>query len=88
MRDQKSYCGILIDDNNRKPLARLHLNRSVKYISLFDTGSEEKIAIDSLDRIYDYAARLRTTAEKYTTETTTAPLNAVLQESNLANQAE
>lgn len=66
IRDQKSYCGVLIDDNNRRPLARLHLNRGVKYISLFDTGSEDKIAIGSLDDIYSYAGRLRATAAKYT----------------------
>ncbi|GMV62645.1 MAG: hypothetical protein AMXMBFR74_18130 [Parvibaculum sp.] len=65
MRDQKSYCGILIDDNNRRPLARLHLNRSVKYLSLFDNGAEEKLAISSIDDIYDFAERLRSTAAKY-----------------------
>lgn len=65
IRDQKTYCGILIDDNNRKPLARLHLNRSVKYLSLFDTGAEEKLPISSLDDIYNYAERLRATAAKY-----------------------
>ena len=27
-RDTQSYMGILLDDNNRKPLARLHLNRT------------------------------------------------------------
>ena len=27
-RDTKSYCGILVDDNNRKPLCRLHFNRT------------------------------------------------------------
>ena len=26
MRDTKSYCGILLDDNNRKPVCRLHFN--------------------------------------------------------------
>lgn len=65
IRDQKSYCGILIDDNNRRPLARLHLNRSVKYLSLFDTGAEDKLSISSLDDIYKYAERLRATAAKY-----------------------
>lgn len=35
-RDTKSYCGILVDDNNRKPLCRLHFNRTQKYIGLFD----------------------------------------------------
>lgn len=65
MRDQKSYCGILVDNNNRKPLARLHFNRAVKYIGLFDGSAEERVKIDSLDEIYDFADRLRSTAEGY-----------------------
>lgn len=68
MRDQKSYCGILIDNNNRKPLARLHFNRSVKYIGLFDGESEERLIVDSLDQIYDHSDRLRVTAKKYSAE--------------------
>src|SRR5690606_26338461 len=35
-RDTQSYFGILLDDNNRKPLCRLHLNAGKKYIGLFD----------------------------------------------------
>lgn len=65
MRDQKSYCGILIDNNNRKPLARLWFNRSVKYIGLFDGETEERLIVDSLDQIYEYSDRLRLTAKKY-----------------------
>lgn len=65
MRDQKTYCGILLDNNNRKPLARLWFNRSVKYIGLFDGESEERLIIDSLDQIYDHTDRLRATAKKY-----------------------
>lgn len=65
MRDQKSYCGILVDNNNRRPLARLWFNRSVKYIGLFDGENEERIIIESLDQIYDHTERLRLTARKY-----------------------
>jgi hypothetical protein len=65
MRDQKSYCGILVDDNNRRPLARLHFNRSVKYIGLFDGEKEERVKIDTLDEIYEHAERLRATAQVY-----------------------
>lgn len=68
MRDQKSYCGILIDNNNRRPLARLHFNRSVKYIGLFDGESEERLIVDSLDQIYDHSDRLRATAKRYASE--------------------
>jgi hypothetical protein len=65
IRDQKSYCGILIDNNNRKPLARLHFNRPTKYVGLFDGDKEDRIKIDSLDHIYDLTDRLRTTARFY-----------------------
>ena len=65
MRDQKSYCGILLDNNNRKPLARMHFNRSIKYVGLFDGEREDRVRIDSLDRIYDLTERLRATARFY-----------------------
>lgn len=65
MRDAKSYCAVLIDNNNRKPLTRLHFNRAIKYISLFDGDKEERAQIESLDHIYDYTDRLRATAAKY-----------------------
>ena len=57
MRDQKSYCGILVDNNNRRPLTRLHFNRSVRYISLFDGEKEDRVKIELLDHIYDHAER-------------------------------
>ncbi len=66
-RDQKTYYGILLDDNNRKPLCRLHLNRSVWYIGLFDSESrqEDRVRIESLDDIYKHADRLRKTLGHY-----------------------
>ena len=65
MRDQKSYCGILVDNNNRRPLARLHFNRSTRYLGLFDGEKEERVRIGTLDEIYDHAERLRATALAY-----------------------
>jgi len=35
IRDAASYCAVLFDDNNRKPIARLYLNGSKKRIGLF-----------------------------------------------------
>ncbi|MGC3995393.1 MAG: type I restriction enzyme HsdR N-terminal domain-containing protein [Propionicimonas sp.] len=65
-RDTKSYCGILLDDNNRKPLCRLHFNRTQKYLGLFDENKvEERIPIDRVGDIYRYADRLRETARQY-----------------------
>ncbi|MBS1701127.1 MAG: type I restriction enzyme HsdR N-terminal domain-containing protein [Armatimonadetes bacterium] len=66
-RDQKSYFGILLDDNNRKPICRLHFNAvSKKYISFFDQDhNEDKVQISSIDDIYIHAERLRATALSY-----------------------
>ena len=36
-RDTKSYFGILIDDNNRKPICRLHFNSAQKSIGIIGT---------------------------------------------------
>ena len=65
MRDQKSYCAIIVDDNNRKPLVRLHFNGANKYIGLFDGEKEERVLIKDLDNLYDYSERLLATAAKY-----------------------
>jgi predicted type IV restriction endonuclease len=58
-RDTQSYFGILLDDNNRKPICRLHLNGGVKYISTFTEEKKEiKEKINSIDEIYNYEHQL------------------------------
>jgi hypothetical protein len=67
-RDTQSYFSILYDNNNRKPICRLHFNGKQKYIGIFNMGTdktEEKISIDQLSEIYKLADRLKATAEWY-----------------------
>lgn len=65
-RDTQSYFGILLDDNNRKPICRLHFNRLQKYIGIFDQEKNEtRHPISSLDDIYDFADQLKTTISFY-----------------------
>lgn len=65
-RDTKSYFGILIDDNNRKPVCRLHLNRSQKYLGIIDADKNEiKHPINSIDDIYQYSEQLKETVSTY-----------------------
>lgn len=65
-RDTQSYFGILLDDNNRKPLCRLYLNTSNKYVSVFDENKKEtKIAIETVDDIYQYEDELLKTVDNY-----------------------
>lgn len=66
-RDTQSYFGILLDDNNRKPICRLHFNSANKYVELFHNGKDngEKKLISSLDEIYDFKTELLTTIKTY-----------------------
>jgi len=65
-RDTKSYFGILLDDNNRKPLCRLHFNTSQKYIGIFDKDKKEsKHPISDITDIYNFTDSLLQTVEFY-----------------------
>ena len=66
MRDTKSYCGVLLDDNNRKPICRLHFNTAQKYIGLFDIDkNESRIPISIPKDIYQYADKLAAKIDEY-----------------------
>ena len=65
-RDTQSYFGILLDDNNRQPICRLHFNRSQKYIGIFDEEKNEtRHPIGSIDDIYNYSDHLKKTVGYY-----------------------
>ena len=53
-RDGKVYFAILLDDNNRKPLIRLHLNaKNKKFVTTFEAGKEgTRRDIESVVDIY------------------------------------
>lgn len=60
-RDSKTYFGILLDDNNRRTIARLHFNaRAQKYIGILDEDKKEtRYPIDDLEDIYLFADQIR-----------------------------
>ncbi len=66
IRDTLSYCGVLLDDSNRKPVCRLHFNGKQKYIGLFDeTKKEERISIENVKDLYNYSKRIKDTIDFY-----------------------
>lgn len=81
-RDAKTYFAILLDDNNRKPIARLYLNgKSVKYLMTFETGKEgTRRDIDSVVDIYRHAEHIRAVLQQYAT-----PVAAVIDEPPLVS---
>lgn len=66
-RDTQSYFGVLLDDNNRKPICRLHFNTSNKYLEIFHNGKDagEKFLLNNLEEIYTYRNELLKTLENY-----------------------
>jgi len=67
MRDTKSYCGVLLDDNNRKPICRLHFNYSQKYLGLISGKNEQRVEIENVDDIFKYAAQIKKAIQDYET---------------------
>jgi hypothetical protein len=67
IRDQQSYCALLFDDNNRRPICRLHFNaRTKRYVGLFDENrNENRVPITEVSDLYKYASQLRATAQRY-----------------------
>ncbi|MCY4558043.1 MAG: type I restriction enzyme HsdR N-terminal domain-containing protein [Chloroflexi bacterium] len=75
IRDAQQYCAILWDNNNRRPLCRLHFNRSQKYIGLFDgtraeSGAliENRYPIETVQEISKFETELVETARRYQSE--------------------
>ena len=65
-RDTQSYFGILLDDNNRKPICRLHFNSANKYIETFDAERKGmKHLLESLDDIYKYRDEIIAACKMY-----------------------
>ena len=67
MRDAQSYCAVLLDDNNRKPICRLRFNNVEKLrLGTFNDKKEEVlISLDSVDDIFSYAEALKATLISY-----------------------
>lgn len=59
MRDAKSYCAVLLDNNNRKTIARLHFNSSTsRYLGLFTGKDEERVSVTGPVDLYKHADRI------------------------------
>lgn len=58
-RDVRSYFGVLLDDNNRKPICRLWFNGRQKYVGVFDSSKQERrISVDGPGDMYGLADEL------------------------------
>ncbi|WP_339835030.1 hypothetical protein [uncultured Flavobacterium sp.] len=52
-RDKQSYFGILLDDDNRKPLCKLHLTINKKHLGLIhESKNKNKQSIETFNEFY------------------------------------
>jgi predicted type IV restriction endonuclease len=59
MRDAKSYCAILLDDNNRRTIARLHFNSpTARYLGTFTGKDETRVPVAEPIEIYQHEAAI------------------------------
>lgn len=67
MRDAQTYCAILLDDNNRKPICRLRFNNRERLrLGLFDAKKAEQVVLlETPDDIYNYTAQLHAVVLTY-----------------------
>lgn len=66
-RDSQSYFAIFADDNNRRPICRLHFNNTNnKRIGFVDENRNEIMeSIDKIDDIYNFKKQLLEAAKRY-----------------------
>lgn len=59
MRDAKSYCAVLLDDNNRKTVARLHFNSSTaRHFGTFSGKDETRHPVDGPVDLYKFEKQI------------------------------
>ena len=64
-KDWKTYCNVLLDNDGRKQICRFYFDKKQKYIGLFNSNGEERVPIDDLEDIRNYADKLKATTDYY-----------------------
>ncbi|MEM9510492.1 MAG: restriction endonuclease subunit R, partial [Cyanobacteria bacterium P01_E01_bin.35] len=70
-KDTANYCNILLDNNTWKPIVRLHFNNPArKKLEIFSIDDQEnriseKVSIDNLNDIYQYAEKFEAIMSTY-----------------------
>ena len=67
-RDTQSYFGVLLDNNNRKPLCRLYFNTNQNYLRTIDENKQvTRHSLESVDDIFNHSEALLRAVDFYET---------------------
>lgn len=65
LRDAKTYCAILFDDNNRRPICRFYFGKTKMAITVFTPDGEQKHDIIGVNEIYKHKAMILAAVNQY-----------------------
>jgi len=68
MRDAKSYCAILFDDNNRRPICRFHFGVKKNAIAVFMPEGEQRFDLERITDIYKQSDAIGSAIRQYLVE--------------------
>lgn len=65
MRDNKSYCPVLLDDNNRKPVLRMYFDTANKKIGTYADKTEVRVPVSGPRDIYRHRDEILAAIRRY-----------------------
>lgn len=65
IRDAKSYCAILLDNNNRRPICRLHFGKTKMSITIFTPENESRFDIEKVIHTYQHRTLIQNAIKQY-----------------------
>lgn len=65
IRDNKSYCAVLWDDNNRNPICRFHFLKTKLSVSVFSPEGEVRHEIEKPVDIYQLRSQIQAAVQQY-----------------------
>lgn len=65
VRDAKTYCAILFEDNNRQPIVRLYYRKTKLSLVIFDVSEGSKFEIGKISQLYKHKSNILTAIKNY-----------------------
>lgn len=65
IRDAASYCAVILDDNNRRPICRFYFNAKKKRVGIFVNKEENRHDIAALEDIYGLGDEIQKSIKSY-----------------------
>ncbi|WP_321393473.1 type I restriction enzyme HsdR N-terminal domain-containing protein [uncultured Desulfuromusa sp.] len=65
IRDAKSYCAILFEDNNRRPICRLYFGKTKISAGIFLSEGEENCPLEKVSTLYQHKDMIKAAIQQY-----------------------